>query len=202
MPIANPHNTADQAVAKAKLVSRWTVGMCDQFVAQMYGYGSSGYATAIDNWTATPANLKHPGDMNAPAGSLMYWSGGMGHVALSTGNGSIVSTDIGGPGTVTTVPASQITQKWGKSYLGWSYPYFQGKQATNSLGAFTGSTPVANAVPAGNVLGIDPSAITKGFLKAFLGPFMGLMNMFVWGVETLVGMLLIGLGIYVIVRHQ
>lgn len=200
MPVVSGFSSADQAIARAKTVSAWTKGMCDQFVAQMYGYQSSGYATALTNWNATPANLKHPGDMQAPPGALMYWGGGAGHVALSLGNGSIVSTDIGGDGTVSTVPATAITQKWGKSYLGWTYPYFQGKEAANSLGPYTGTTSVANATQAG--LTVSSDSLASGFIGEILKPFEVLMNSIIWGVETLAGLALIGLGTYVMVRHQ
>lgn len=204
MPTVPSQFSASQAIAKAKATSRWAVGMCDQFVAQMYGYNSSGYATALTNWTSTPANLKHPQDMNAPAGALMYWGGANGHVAISTGDGNIVSTDIGGMGTVTTVPANSITAKWGKPYLGWTYPYFQGHQATNTLGSYTGSTPVGT--PVGNAqqaaFGVNADSLTSGFINAILTPFKGLINTAIWGAETLTGMALLGLGIYIIVRNQ
>jgi hypothetical protein len=201
MPAASQPQTAVQkAISKAKSTTRWAVGMCDNFVANMYGFSSSGYATALANWNATPANLKHPGDMQAPAGALMYWGGGDGHVALSTGDGNIVSTDIGGNGTVTTAPASAITSKWGKSYLGWSYPYFQGKEATNALGSFTGSTSATNAEQAGALDSINPDNIAKGFVSEITKPFQMIMSMFIWGAETLAGLVLIGLGIYITVR--
>jgi hypothetical protein len=189
------------AINKAKSTTRWAVGMCDNFVANMYGFSASGYNTATDNWNATPANLKHPGDMNAPAGALMYWSGGDGHVAISLGNGSIVSTDIGGNGTVTTAPASAITQKWGKSYTGWAYPYFQGKEATATLGAFTGSTTATNTDEQAGVLdSINPENLAKGFISEIASPFQDLLSMLVWGVETLVGIALMAAGIYAVAR--
>lgn len=203
MPVATPpQSAADKAIAKAKSTFHWTVGMCDNFVANMYGYSSSGYATAVANWNATPANLKHPQDYSAPPGALMYWGGGSGHVALSLGNGSIVSTDINGPGTVSTAQASQITQRWGKPYLGWAYPYFQGKEATNVLGNYTGTTSVSNGNGAEQALSIDPGGVASGFVNAILQPFMALMNTFIWGVEAIAGLALIGIGVFVIVRQQ
>lgn len=192
------------AIAKAKATTKWAVGMCDNFVANMYGYSSSGYNTALDNWSDTPSSLKHPNDMDAPAGALMYWGGGDGHVAISLGNGSIVSTDISGAGTVSTVPASEISSKWGKPYLGWAYPYFQGKEATSTLGTWNGSTAVgASATDAGLLDSLNPQSIANGFLEAFLKPFEGLLNMFLWGGETIAGLALIAVGIYLLmVRHN
>jgi len=100
--------------------------MCGQFCAAMYGYGASGYRSALVQWTATPDALRRPGDANAPAGALLYWDGGNGHVAVADGFGSCWSIDISGPGTVTLVPASMISARWSKPYLGWAFPYFQG----------------------------------------------------------------------------
>lgn len=189
------------ALSKAKSTTRWAIGMCDNFVANMYGFSSSGYNTATDNWNATPSSLKHAGDMNAPAGALMYWSGGDGHVALSLGNGTIVSTDISGNGTVSTVPASAITQKWGKAYVGWAYPYFQGKEATGTLGAFTGSTSATNTAEQTGLLdSINPENLASSFVDAAAKPIENMFSMFLWGAETLIGIALMGVGIYMAVR--
>jgi hypothetical protein len=195
-----PTSAVDAAIAKAKSTKKWAVGMCDNFVANMYGYANSGYATAVANWNATPTNLKHAGDMSAPAGALMYWGGGSGHVALSLGNGSIVSTDIGGNGTVTTVPATEISEKWGKTYLGWTYPYFQGEEATNTLGGITGTTPVG--VQQAGLTSIDPSSISDSFVSSVTAPLNTLMSSVVWGFELLVGLGLVGISIFVIVRQK
>lgn len=130
--------------------------MCDQFVASMYGYGASGYDTAQAHWDTLPGNVKHTGDMGAPAGSLMFWQGGSngyGHVALSDGQGGIYSTDISGAGTVSHVPASDISQKWGMGYLGWTPPVFQGQ--SGSVGVYTGvasATPVSSTTFIGSLL--------------------------------------------------
>lgn len=107
--------------------------MCGQFCAAMYGFDSSGYNTALIQWNSIPAKDKHPGDVNAPAGMLLFWGVGQGHVAISDGAGGCWSIDISGPGTVTRVPASRITSSWGKPYLGWSLPYFQGTEWTGSV---------------------------------------------------------------------
>lgn len=132
--------TYQQALAFAAAAGHWAVNMCDNFVANCWGFSASGYNTALDNWNASPS--KHAGDMNAPAGALMYWGGGDGHVAISNGDGTIWSTDISGAGTVTRVPASLIAQRWGKPYLGWAPPFFQGRSAgAVGPGGSTGPTP-------------------------------------------------------------
>lgn len=116
-------------LTNANGTSKWRVGYCDNFVANMWGQSMSGYATAVDNWNATPVKVtgsdatKDP----APAGALYYWGGGAGHVALSAGDGTVYSTDIGGAGTVTRVPLSEINTKWNKPFLGWAPPYFNGR---------------------------------------------------------------------------
>lgn len=193
--------TSTQAIAKAKSVKTWAVGMCDNFVANMYGYGSSGYATAVKNWQATPGTLKHPGDWNAPAGALMYWGGGStgaGHVAISLGNGSIISTDATGPGVVGQISARTPTDKWGHPYLGWAYPYFQGKEATASLGQWTGSTTATDT--SYSATGVSADSVTKGFLTGSTAVMTSFLMTFVWGGELLIGIGLIGFGIVVFVK--
>jgi hypothetical protein len=131
--------SASEALAKAQATVSWTVGMCDNFVANMYGYSSSGYATAAAHWGSIPAQYKHPGDMNAPQGALMFWGGGAGHVAISDGQGGIITTDMPAPGQVSRQQASVVSSNWGKPYLGWSQPIFQG-QVGQTGAAGTGAT--------------------------------------------------------------
>lgn len=125
--------TAAQALARCAATKTWTPDMCGQFCAAMYGYGSSGYNTALVQWNSIPAKDKHPGDTRAPAGMLLFWGVGQGHVAISDGAGGAWSIDISGPGTVTRVPAALITSRWGKPYLGWSTPVFQGIEWTGTI---------------------------------------------------------------------
>lgn len=193
--------TAAQAIAKAKGYTTYAVGMCDRFVAEIYGFGSSGYATAVQNWQGTPSGLRHPGDWNAPAGALMYWSGGStgaGHVALSLGNGSIITTDATGPGTVGTVSARVPTDRWGHPYLGWAFPYFQGKEATGTLGQWTGSTSANNA--SYNATQISADGVTAGFFSGIAGPFKTMLSAAVWFSEIGIAFALIGIGGLMLVK--
>lgn len=193
--------SAAQAIAKAKSFKTYAVGRCDEFVAMVYGFGSSGYATAVKNWQGTPESLRHPGDWNAPAGALMYWSGGStgaGHVAISLGNGSIISTDATGPGIVGVIDAKTPTAKWGHPYLGWTVPYFQGREATSSLGGWTGSTSATNT--AYNGTQISANAVTTGFVGTIGKTLNYFLMSAIWFSEIGIGMALIGVGIVVFVK--
>lgn len=195
--------TANQAIAKARATASWAVGMCDNFVANMYGYSSSGYETAVKNWMGTPSGLRHPGDWNAPAGALMYWGGGRtgaGHVAISLGNGRIISTDATGPGVVAQIDARVPTDKWGHQYLGWATPYFQGREATNQLGQWSGSTTVTNASLGTDLIGISADAVTAGFIGALQGPMQSAIMTGVWLGETGLGVAAILFSVFMLAR--
>ena len=157
-------NTWQVALQAAATTHTWAVGMCDNFVANMYGYSSSGYQTALDHWNAIPGASQHPGDLNAPAGALMFWGGNQdGHVAISDGSGGIFSTDIGGQGTVSHVPSSEISSKWGLQYLGWSPPIFQ-SGAAGTTGSYNGVEQAFSLNPGGIV-----SSATGGILDFLTG---------------------------------
>lgn len=118
--------TTYQALARCAATKTWAVGMCDNFCANMYGFDASGYVDATAHWASMKTAEKHPGDHNPPAGMLVFWGGGHGHIAISAGGGNVWSTDIAGAGTVAKVPLTRIGTAWGKPYLGWSLPVFQG----------------------------------------------------------------------------
>ena len=120
-----------EVLAKCAVTKTWSVGMCGQFCAAMYGYSASGYKDARTQWFETPSAIRHTGAGDPPAGALVYWDGGSaghGHVAIADGLGSIWSIDISGPGTVSRVPTGTISSRWGLPYLGWASPYFQGSE--------------------------------------------------------------------------
>lgn len=125
--------TVWQALARCALTETWPVGMCDNFCANMFGYTFSGYTDAVAHWEALPAADRHSGDRTVPAGMLAFWGGGHGHVAVSDGQGAVWSTDISGAGTVSRVPLSRIEQQWGRPYLGWGEPVFQGIEWSNQM---------------------------------------------------------------------
>ncbi|WP_121192616.1 transglycosylase SLT domain-containing protein [Motilibacter peucedani] len=124
----NPYSS-DVAVATARKASRGTCvpNSCMHTVGNWYGYQSSGWERAIDGWNGTPDRYKHPDDPNPPAGALCYWAGGAaGHVAMSIGDGTVISTDAPQIGRVgDPLPLAWFSAHWrGKRYLGWCSPYF------------------------------------------------------------------------------
>lgn len=154
--------TYSQALQRASATSHWLVGMCDNFVANMWGYSSSGYPTAIAHWNSIPSSQRHPGDLNAPAGSLVFFqtSNPDGHVALADGQGNVYSTDISGPGTVSKVPITDMFTKWHATYLGWTPPIFQGQTGGSTGAANASYTPVGNPLTGG---GSALDFLTSGF---------------------------------------
>lgn len=193
--------TVSEALQKAANTANWTVGMCDNFVANMYGFANSGYDSATVHWASLPANDKHPGDTNAPAGALMFWGGGYGHVAISDGKGGIYSTDIPSAGVVGHVSASYVSRVWGKPYLGWSVPYFQGQ--SDNVGP---ASPVQQTVDLNplDIPGEIGAGLGNGFKSAITTGIAGLgtslIKWGVWGGEFLFGFLLIGIGLLLLVK--
>jgi hypothetical protein len=187
--------TVNQALQKASDTSRWAVGMCDNFVANMFGYTSSGYPTAQNHWNSIPAQDKHPGDSNAPAGALMFWGGGAGHVAISDGHGGIFSTDMPTPGVVGHVSASTISSMWGKPYLGWTIPIFQGQAGSVASDAsYNIPVPGLGSVP---IPGIpNPSDVGKGLLDGVAGIFgINVLDMMERAALMFIGAVLLFIGL-------
>ncbi|MEV8516048.1 peptidase inhibitor family I36 protein [Dactylosporangium sp. NPDC051484] len=123
-------NTCAEAVSWAKSHETTTYhadydGWCDHVVGLAYGWSASGSTTAYNHWLAVPSAYKHAGSRSVPAGGLAFFSGGSGHVMISIGDGQFVSNDIGGNGTLTVTTIATIESRWGKTYLGWTQPWFQ-----------------------------------------------------------------------------
>lgn len=70
------------------------------------------------------AEHKHPtkNPLDVPRGAPVFWrkSGAPGHIAISTGNGKCLSTDINRVGYFDEVPISKISSEWGMTLLGWT----------------------------------------------------------------------------------
>ena len=124
------HRTCAEAVAYAKTRVHTNNdpdfdGWCDRINAQNYGFGASGSLTAKKHWAEIPAQYKHPGDTQVPAGGLAFFnSSTSGHTMISIGGGKFLSNDIHGKGTYTETTISEIKSKWGQTYYGWAQPWF------------------------------------------------------------------------------
>lgn len=93
-------------------------GWCDNFVGHAYGRAASGYPTALSHYNALNARgLLHTTGA-PPAGALVFFDGAAingyaGHVMLSEGNGSYITS---------AATVRRVSLSWpGAPYLGWSY---------------------------------------------------------------------------------
>jgi hypothetical protein len=131
-PVPVPATTSGQkaiAWAQSKLgLVNWD-GLCLNFVYQAYLYGAgvnitsglpygASHNTAYTYWTVAP---NHHTDRNPPAGALVFWRGassptGAGHVGLSEGGGTIISSYDGRTHGVHTYNINSYQQNL---YLGW-----------------------------------------------------------------------------------
>lgn len=151
-------------------------GLCDHFVAQCYGWGHSGYGSALQQWLAARTRSK---DMNPPLGALVFWrSIPYGHVALSCGDGTVISTDILVPGGVSRVPITMIGSKWGISYLGWTPAVFNGSGSAPDLPAGGTASPDGGSLTTGSALGSDPTP-SAGY-TGLTGIFKNLSSLSFW----------------------
>ena len=127
----NPHS-ASQAIAWGRALLGATVlpdgtaqsGHCLRFVTLAFGY-SAGYDLAYQVWANAPAVIQHPGDFNAPPGTVVVWSnagglgGGAGHIGISIGGGQMLSTSNT---TVRIMPIRNNGYVPDSNYLGWMPP--------------------------------------------------------------------------------
>jgi hypothetical protein len=105
---------------------------CERYMNLSYGIGG-GYPTALAHWAAP--GPRTAGMSTPPRGALVFWRSGnpAGHVALSLGNGQVISTDFDGrsyrAGVLHAGPVTAI-DKWGPR-LGWRAPNFrEGSEAS------------------------------------------------------------------------
>ncbi|WP_240796302.1 C40 family peptidase [Streptomyces sp. RFCAC02] len=140
--VDNPRSPAEAVNAARRAVDQtgW-YRMCDQFVAQAYGYRNSGSHTANAHWDRlVEAGLTHPGDNSPPPGALLFYDTGQsaGHVALYLGDDQVASNDIldihPGEGRIAIVPRHQLTDGlWQLNYRGWAEPGFPGAGGTSTI---------------------------------------------------------------------
>lgn len=92
--------------------------LCLRFVRKVYGLDARD-RSAIVAWHESRS--KHRGDPRPPAGVPVFWAGGgPGHVALSLGNGWVLTSDYPSRGHVTKVTISALDEAWNLRYLGWT----------------------------------------------------------------------------------
>jgi len=97
-------------------------GWCDNFVAHAYGRAASGYATAKAHFNDLNSRGMIHTDTSPPFGALVFYdaasiNGWAGHVMLSEGNGSYITT---------AATVQRVSFTWpGAPYLGWSYANFE-----------------------------------------------------------------------------
>lgn len=109
------------ALAQSLLATRDWYDDCQLFVRTALGC-PGGAATAYQAWLAVPDGARH-GFYNPPAGVPAFWRGGSngdGHTALTVGDGTVWSTDIKRHGKIDKVAITEIHDKWGLEYLGWT----------------------------------------------------------------------------------
>lgn len=128
--------TAEEALANARADKTCRVGWCLWYV-QEWLRAPHVYPSAAAQWRA--AKYRHPGDRRPPKGAPVFWTGGskgFGHVAISTGGGTVLvrSTDQTATGRVSEVSLTQVERSWGNlTYAGWTedlggvdIPYLRG----------------------------------------------------------------------------
>lgn len=119
--------SAEAAVGWAlSQVGSWRdAGYCLRFVAR-YAYQRPWDGGSIPEahvaWENAPASLRRPGGYDAPRGAVVLWNssigGGAGHIAISLGDGRMVTTTSG------AVAIRTIRTFAPSAYLGWMPPYF------------------------------------------------------------------------------
>lgn len=107
--------TPEQALAYARRFTTCKVGMCLWHVQDWFGSphkypDAHSQANAVRLYQGTP-----------PPGVPVFYRGGKhGHVAISTGNGNIRSTDCPSDGRVGETDLNWPQRRWGHVYIGWS----------------------------------------------------------------------------------
>lgn len=142
------------AAARAQVAHRsqdWK-GLCLKFARTCAGIPAL-YPDAITAWSHT---TQRGSRTEAPAGAFVWWSiGEHGHVAISTGGGNCISTDIARTGSADQVPIARIAQRWGAKYLGWSWDCNgQSIKPTTPTGGVAGT-------PKGNIDVISPEQMQE-----------------------------------------
>lgn len=101
-----------------------TVTACDHFVGLAYGMANSGYTTAYNHWLSLVSRGLAYGDSAVPFGALAFFGpvpgNSAGHVMLSLGNGTFISTG-------TTVHYAHLADFGNFQGWAWANPEWPGR---------------------------------------------------------------------------
>ena len=116
------------AIREARRRSRSPVptsapGFCKREVRECYRILVSRSGSAAEAWHN--ARIRHPetDPGSIPRGVPVYWTGGsegFGHIAITTGDGGMWSTDIIRSGFFDRTGIRKVSLKWGLRLVGWS----------------------------------------------------------------------------------
>jgi len=135
--------------ARSHVGQVYDAGWCLLFVHDAYLDGGhvniGGAYDALDYWRGHPG-IQHRGDANPPRGALVFWgatsTNAYGHVGISLGGGSIIST-ASYPKTTPNpedVHVFSLIARGSRSYLGWMAPPGVSLAGSSSAGSTPGVT--------------------------------------------------------------
>ena len=142
---ANKTGTAAINWASGRIGDEGWYALCQKFVRMALGAGP-GFPSAITAWQGARYRHGISNPNQVPAGVPVYWGGGQyGHVALSTGNGRLISTDYPKSGRIGTGTISALTSAWHKPLLGWTED-INGKRIYGLPGLKTGGFTLSDGM--------------------------------------------------------
>lgn len=192
---ASATDSATAAVnwAEAQMGStKWDVGggECLLFASTAYKSGANasigGANTAYDYWTAH-ASAQHAGDTNPPVGAFVFWGptpygrityvNASGHVALSIGGGSVISSVERGIAGVHEY-AIATRNAAGYPYLGWMMPPGVSAPTGSSGTGGSGSTVGVGTslCKCGSVLGVNEGLYQGQYIESPDGQYVLLVQ--------------------------
>ena len=147
-PLWTPKQAIEQALKEQHTPTAMYYDLCDHFVARMYGYAYSGYASAITHWESIPWHGVVPTNPADNLKSNANWRGILpgalcfftvphttsGHVCLFYQGNVMISNDVKRPGRIDGVTFEEMREHWGDvKFLGWAKPDFYASGGTNGL---------------------------------------------------------------------
>lgn len=123
---ATASSREDRAIAWALSMqgSRDYPALCGKFIANAYGLGALGYATAYDFYRAQLAAGRVQTSGTPPKGAIVFtkssYDGGAGHVAIAVGDGRYVMGGVARFDGATVWTYTSWNPAPGAQYLGWA----------------------------------------------------------------------------------